>query len=191
MKNKIVNFGIVAVLFLTVVATVKAVSYTTLSSVNLINSLVDNTPIGSVTPSTGAFSSLKDTGVVSSFLETDSGGTVQAAPNTGGGTFLLAVPSATFQVQGIRITSGICTAAAAEQICGPITGTWGHAFPDSNYALSCNYFQPTGSGSSPGAYGPYLVTKGSTGFTLSLQGGSAAAAGNVTSAEIDCTGVHP
>lgn len=94
----------------------------------------------------------------------------------------------------LKITSGICTTSGAETYCaspmGPYTWPSG-GFADTNYAVTCSYVgQPTGTGTNPGLYGPYVVSKTATQISLQMQSGSASAAGNNTVAEIDCIGRH-
>jgi len=94
--------------------------------------------------------------------------------------------------QALIITSGICTTSGAETFCGSAMGpyTWGTAFADTNYAVTCTTSQPTGTGTNPGIYPIYVVSKSASQITLQMQAGSASAGGNNTVSEIDCIGVH-
>lgn len=72
-----------------------------------------------------------------------------------------------------------------------MTETWPVAFANATYAVTCSYAAlPTGTGTNPGLYGPYVSAKSTTGFTLTIQSGSNSAGGNNTVAEIDCTGIE-
>lgn len=165
--------------------------------------------IGSTTPNTGKFTTLNATtslalagstpltSVQGTDVKVLSAGTVSGTTKplctdaNGGATTTGCFNAGITQIQAILITTGICTAVAAEQKCTSGPYTWPVTFADSSYALTCTYLSPTGTGGSPGAYGPYYTGKSATQFSIVLQGGSASAAGNVTTAEISCIGVHP
>lgn len=90
--------------------------------------------------------------------------------------------------QYLKITSGICTTAGAETTC-PISATWPQPFANNTYAYGCSYAGiPTGTGTNPGLYGPYVSSPTTTGFTVTIQAGSNSAGGNNTVPEIDCWG---
>lgn len=166
--------------------------------------------IGITTPNTGKFTTLNattsltvngstaQTGVQGTDVKLLSVGTVAGGAGktfctdaNSGATTTGCFSAGITQIEAMLVTTGICTASAGETKCTSGPYTWPLAFADASYALVCTYLNPTGTGTNPGAYGPYYTSKTATQFSIVLQGGSASAAGNVTTAEISCIGVHP
>jgi hypothetical protein len=99
-------------------------------------------------------------------------------------------PGGASQTEAMKITSGICTTAGAETLCS-MNETWPNPFVNSTYAYGCNYAGlPTGTGTNPGLYGPYVSSPTTTGFKVTIQAGSNSAGGNNTISEIDCRGME-
>ena len=113
----------------------------------------------------------------------DSYGRVTAASN-GSGSAL--------NIQTAHIAAGSCTATGSEQygVCSPVS--WPVAFPSSSYNTVCSYSGlPTGSGTSPGLYGPYVVGQTTTTVTVEIQSGSNAAGGTNSNPLITCIAFYP
>lgn len=105
------------------------------------------------------------------------------------GTLTAGCPTITTTIERLNITSGICTTTGAETLCS-MAETWPTAFANNTYTVTCGYAGlPTGTGTNPGLYGPYVSAKTTTGFTLTIQAGSNSAGGNNTVTEIDCWGM--
>lgn len=102
--------------------------------------------------------------------------------------------SATYQVESLTITTGICTTPnTAYAQCGPIGPyTWSTAFPDANYAVSCSSAVPTSTsgGSTVGVITVYIENISATGVSLELQNGTGTGAGANTTGTIFCTAQH-
>lgn len=100
----------------------------------------------------------------------------------------------TYKIQSMYITSGLCTTAGSETYCtAPSSGffNWPAAFSDSTYVVNCNYVgQPTGTGSHPGLYGPYIVGQTAAGIQVELQAGSNSAGGNNSVGGLYCIAQH-
>lgn len=89
------------------------------------------------------------------------------------------------RVQSMFIASNICTTAGSELYCTSPTGggfyNWPTAFASSTYNATCTFVgRPTGSGSNPGLYGPYIVGQTNAGIQITIQSGSNSAGGNNT-----------
>lgn len=113
----------------------------------------------------------------SSNITVDAKGRVTAATN---GT---PIP----QIQPLILNSGICTTAATAYASCNITGvTWGSAFANANYAVSC-----TGIPGSGVITNIFVSTKTASTFTITLQNGTSGGAVASTLSEIDCIGSHP
>lgn len=162
--------------------TTPAIANPTINSAILNGSAAGTMLVGTDTklPTAGAISNSAGTPVCS---DANGGVTTTGCPaSTTGSSKLLA----------LLITTGICTTGGAETKCSTSTYTWPNGgFADANYAISCTPTTVTGAGTSPGMYQIIWSTKTATQFNLVIQSGSASAAGSVTTAEIDCIGVHP
>jgi hypothetical protein len=90
-------------------------------------------------------------------------------------------------IQALVINTGICsTGTAAFSICS-INATWGSAFGDSSYAVTCTPSSPN----TLALNTIYFSGKTASGFTLNIQNADASGANAVSLGEIDCIGVHP
>ena len=185
--------------------------YTTLWSQWIQSSLIDSTPIGQTTPAAGSFTSLNANAMNSTSvgLTTPEAGNFtslnattftlgHAAPAghylVGNGTSYVDTPLPSQITQGLQVTaiSSCVTPSGGEltQTCGPYS--WTNAFADANYAAGCNYVGTvSGTGSHPGLYGPYLINKTASTFSVVIQAGSSSAAGANSIPEVDCWGIHP
>jgi hypothetical protein len=92
--------------------------------------------------------------------------------------------------QALIITTGICTTANTAYGSCTFSPAWPTAFADTGYAAVCTAEPPTSSGSTS-TLTLYVSAKTTAGFTLELQNGDTTSADATTTAEIDCTGVHP
>lgn len=110
--------------------------------------------------------------------------------NSGGSMICTAFPGFT-KVQFLQITSGICTVSGgAETTCSMGPFNWPSAFASTSYAITCTPTTITGTGTNPGIYSLRWTSKSTTQFSLVMQQGSASAAGNATTSEIDCIGMQ-
>jgi hypothetical protein len=150
-----------------------------------------------VTPATGDYTCAMVTGSICSIPSfTVFGRTSPVTAETGDytcaqvtGAFCGTAPTL---AQELVITSGICTTSGAETACTINSGipiNWPTAFADTSYSVVCSYLgAPTGTGTHPGLYGPYITSKTPSSITIAIQSGSASAAGDNTIPEIDCHG---
>ena len=164
-------------------------------------------PIGSTTPNTGVFTTLQantsltlngspaQTGVQGTDTKLLSAGTVagvgaQLCTDANGGATTTGCPSGFTKIQFLQITSGICTTSGGETNCTMGPFTWPSAFANTSYSITCTPTTITGTGTNPGIYSLKWLNKTTTNFQLIMQAGSASAAGNNTTAEIDCIGMQ-
>lgn len=140
-------------------------------SAAIVNSTVDSTPIGSTSPSTGAFTSLAANGLTpGNCIQVLSGGvfssTSNPCPNYGS-------------------TTSVCTTAnAAFAVCSfsvPLVATQ----PNTSYKVSCTGVGPSGF---PVIQG---VSKFTSSVTVFIENGSSLAAIASTYSEMDCVVVGP
>jgi hypothetical protein len=90
-------------------------------------------------------------------------------------------------IQGLVINSGICsTGNTAFSTCS-ISATWGTAFANNAYALTCTPSSPTALTLNT----IYFSGKTASGFTLNIQNADASGANSISVSEIDCIGMHP
>jgi hypothetical protein len=90
-------------------------------------------------------------------------------------------------IQGLVINSGICTTGTTAFASCTISATWGTAFANSSYALTCTPSSPTGLALNT----IYFSSKTASGFVLTIQNADASGANAISVGEIDCIGVHP
>ena len=109
--------------------------------------------------------------------------TVDAYGRVTGATSGPAVPT----IQGLIINSGICSTGNTAFSSCTISATWGTAFANSSYALTCTPSSPTGVALNT----IYFSSKTATGFVLTIQNADASGANAISLSEIDCIGMHP
>jgi hypothetical protein len=112
-------------------------------------------------------------------LSVDGYGRVTAATN---GT---AIPV----IQGYVLNSGICSTSNTAYATCSNSISWGSAFANTAYSVTCTPGTPSG-GSSPSVT-VYVTGKTTTGITVTLQNGTNAGAAVSTVSEIDCIAMHP
>jgi hypothetical protein len=93
------------------------------------------------------------------------------------------------KIQPLVITSGICTTGTTAYANCSFTATWGTAFADGNYSVTCT--PAAGQGSSAVLTGLFVSNFAANTFTITLQNGDAGGAGAVTTNQISCIGMHP
>lgn len=146
------------------VTSLDATTYAKVFSQWMQSSLVDSTPIGSTTPSTGAFTNLSANGTLTLSGISAIAATPLCTSNSGGNVNNCAayVPrtcngNGCYEVlpDGTYIESGISPAAtlACSGVCATSTITWPHAFPTAvqvfvPQAIGCA-ISPCGSGAHP------------------------------------------
>ncbi len=99
-----------------------------------------------------------------------------------------ALCNASFQVESVVVTSGICTTGGSAGATCSFAVTWPNAFPSTAYAPHCSAAPPSGSGSAP-SLNVYVGSKTTSGATVTLQGGQGSSGGTNTTSEVDCTAV--
>lgn len=139
---------------------------TRIRSATIINSTLDSSPVGSVTPSTGVFSTLTDAALTSG----------QCVQITSGGLFAN-IPCPNFA----RVTS-VCSTGNGSYVTCPNSATLNFSEPDTNYSVSCTGIGPSGF---PAIYG--VSGKSTTGFTVTIINGTSNGAQVSSYSEIDCT----
>jgi hypothetical protein len=92
-------------------------------------------------------------------------------------------------IQPLIITSGICTTTSSAYGTCSFSASWGTAFANTGYAVTCQAGTPSSSGSSSTAT-LYVTSKSTTGITIEIQNGDTTSADATTLSEIDCIGVH-
>ena len=110
-------------------------------------------------------------------LTVDAYGRVTAATNGA------AVPT----IQGLVISSGICSTGNTAFSSCSVSASWATPFANSGYALTCTPASPTAF--TLGTI--YFSGKTASGFTLTIQNEDASGANPISLAEIDCIGLHP
>ena len=110
-------------------------------------------------------------------ITVDANGRIQGATN--GPTIPVIKP--------LIINSGICTTGSSAASNCTFSVSWPTAFADNNYALTCS---PNNAGLG-GLTSLMWGNKTASGFSLSLQNGTASMAVATTLSEIDCIGMHP
>ena len=110
-------------------------------------------------------------------ITVDANGRIQSASNGA------AIPT----IQALVINTGLCsTGTTAFSTCS-INATWGSAFANSSYAVTCTPSSPTALTLNT----IYFSAKTATGFTLTIQNADASGANSISLGEIDCIGMHP
>jgi hypothetical protein len=159
--------------------TVLVFAATTSTGLHIINSTINSTPIGLLTPSTGAFTTV---GASSSSISAAVSGTqrVNTGIINGAGLQLFTGTSCTTNTPGTNTFAvtdpGHCTS----------TITWSVSFADTNYAVFC---QPTGLVTGPGSVhvnfaGPASASTASVSFINSDNNYAG------TSVTFWCLGIH-
>jgi hypothetical protein len=93
------------------------------------------------------------------------------------------------KIQPLIINSGICTTGSSAYAYCSFTATWGTAFADANYAVTCT--SGPGQGSSAVLTGLFVSNQTASNFQITLQNGDAGGGGAVTANQINCIGMHP
>lgn len=213
--RKLIHAWFVTIVALILAVSATAITYHHVQYQQIINSLLDATPVGSFFPSSGAFTTLSNTTgggtITDTFIGNLTGNVAGNATtssafdhnpsNCAANIAALGIAADgtaecnTLIFQAMNITSGLCTTSGAETYCtSPSSGvySWPVAFGSAAYIVTCTYVnQPTGSGSHPGLYGPYITSQTAAGIAFEIQSGSASAAGNNTPGQVNCIGIGP
>jgi hypothetical protein len=136
--------------------------FTTEAGTWLINSIIDNTPIGSYTPSTGHFTNAYAT------------------------TFFGNATSASALANNVLQTaSGAgCTTDNESYNACTANVNWPQPFPDTNYNAVCQIISPSGFPTVRG------LTKSTSGVTVTIQNGTSNGA-QVSGGALGCIAYHP
>lgn len=150
MKKRILAISaavILAALFFPIHKAKGQTGYTTLFSQWIQNSLIDSTPIGSHTPSTGAFTSLNAT----SF--TLNGAAPTGHQLCGNGTSYVDTAgqscSSTTQIDYYWTSTNTCSTGTGQPVHCETTTTLPGNMPDANYTISCQVNVQSFSGTPP------------------------------------------
>lgn len=155
-----------------------AFGLTNLTYVAITNSTIDSTAIGSSTPSTGVFTTLKANTPATTDNSTNVATTAWVRNYSG-------------MAEGAYFTTGFCTTGGAEQKCPAGPFTWPTAFPSGSVpAIACSYTGITGTGSNPGMYQIIVPTStnNNVSFQITEQAGSNSAGGSNKPTGMYCIG---
>jgi hypothetical protein len=200
-----VKAKIAAILFWTVVFSIPAFAVLTrITGVQIVNSQIDGTPIGSLTPSTGKFSGLTvgtsnimggATGNSGSIQEAGTNSGVLGAPlcNDSNSNVTTTCPqsqSTTFCAAGCNQNGTPCTTGnSSYSQCGPQQINWPTNFSDTNYVVYCNGVGPNDLSNSPNNGRAYVQVNSKAQGSVSVISVTTGAA-QINWTEIDCFGRH-
>ena len=204
MKKNVLGLWLIFCVSVFAVFTAKAVSnYTSMSAIRLNQSIIDSSPIGSTTPSTGAFTTLSATGGITGNLTGSvtgnastasalagapgqcSGGTpVSTGIQASGTANCTAFPAIIIGNKG----STSCSPAGSSFATCPDSITWRTGtFPNTNYEAVCNLQAPISGGGGSNALTVYPSAATST-TTLSVTVMNLTSDSGTTANDIVCYG---